>query len=719
MRFGMQRFSLVVFMSVLAVQAVIADANGDRFFVKNGDFEDGTAEWTGKASMSVDDTVAHRGRKSVCLDVVNPKTDGIYITQKFPVNGGRFYKASCFIKTEDVRNPHARGVPAEGAGIFVEWADKDGKWLDGGQYSLGVWGTNDWRRVECARLNAPEKAAQATFYLAMRAAGKAWFDDVEFSERQVPTKKIQPLDGCMISNNCPAFSWHQLERMRRYQLEISCDAAFPDEKTLKFDVGGGLGFQLEKPLRPGVWYWRVNSTGRKDPSVWSFVQTASEDADCIPPLVQTQACRVTGSNESFVVSVKDMSTRLPCVFWMGVKGVYAGFECGTLKYRFDPPAGGWRQGLTDGEILAVDAAGNRSSTRLWLLNASKPGNAVTIGSDNCFRQDGKAIFPLGIYEVSPKYLKEVRGAGWDVVHQYKWEELQDDIACRGYLDDCWAADGLRAFIGFDRGLVSRNGIKQGNFEHVAKRVGALADHPGLFCWYLFDEPQMAHQFITPHLLTEFADLIRALDPYHPVVVSTDGSRMIDYRRSWDTHWTQAYGNPVSMVKKLEGHQCCLMNSSPITLLVNCNDDMLGAALREGEKIGNRKFYRDYDHLRAAAFLGVVKGCNGVWWWWFARDRKTKFYSASKSPDACADLVKVVRELAALRDFVTAEGTVVAGTASSGKDNVEWWRKDVDGRKLFIAVNTADHPVSVEISVPGDSVRRLKLRRYEVMTEGFD
>ena len=80
MRFGMQRFSLVVFMSVLAVQAVIADANGDRFFVKNGDFEDGTAEWTGKASMSVDDTVAHRGCKSVCLDVVNPKTDGIYIT---------------------------------------------------------------------------------------------------------------------------------------------------------------------------------------------------------------------------------------------------------------------------------------------------------------------------------------------------------------------------------------------------------------------------------------------------------------------------------------------------------------------------------------------------------------------------------------------------------------------------------------------------------------
>ena len=57
-----------------------------------------------------------------------------------------------------------------------------------------------------------------------------------------------------------------------------------------------------------------------------------------------------------------------------------------------------------------------------------------------------------------------------------------------------------------RGNGSGNGIVQGNFEHVARRVGALCDHPALFCWYLFDEPEVPGQYVAPKLLTEFAEL---------------------------------------------------------------------------------------------------------------------------------------------------------------------------------------------------------------------
>jgi hypothetical protein len=132
-----------------------------------------------------------------------------------------------------------------------------------------------------------------------------------------------------------------------------------------------------------------------------------------------------------------------------------------------------------------------------------------------------------------------------------------------------------------------------------------------------------------------------------------------------------------------------------------------------------KFVRDYDYMRACAFLGVVKECNGVWWWWFARDNCGKYYSAACSPKAWADLVEVVKELKAIRPLVTADGAVVTGTAAEGKDRVEWWRKTVDGKAIFIAVNTADHPVSVTVAVPGDAPRKLALRRYEVLTEGFN
>ena len=392
---------------------------------------------------------------------------------------------------------------------------KDGKWLNSGEYACGCWGTADWKQMTCNRLIAPENAGYAIVFLALRASGKAWFDDVSMAEVLVSTEKIEPADMAIVSNNCPRFAWRLSPNIRRYALELSTDPTFSEGNVLAFPAGGFAEFQLERPLAPGTWYWRVNSKGRTDTKVWSFTQTAQKDVDCIPPLVLTKACRVTNSREAFIVRVKDEGERLPDVRFNGVRGRYVGSDGGSvLHYAFDPRADGWPHGLTEGEMVAVDGAGNRATSSFWLLNAKRPENGVIVDSDGFYSQGGKRIFPLGIYEVAPKYMDEVRLAGWDAVHSYKWEFSQDDAACRKYLDDCWAAKGLRAFIGFDRGIYSRKGIVQGNLAHVARRVGALADHPGLFCWYLFDEPEVPGQFVTPDMLTQLADLVRALDPYH-------------------------------------------------------------------------------------------------------------------------------------------------------------------------------------------------------------
>ena len=339
---------------------------------------------------------------------------------------------------------------------------------------------------------------------------------------------------------------------------------------------------------------------------------------------------------------------------------------------------------------------------------------MVVSADGRYEQDGKRIFPLGIYEVAPKYMQEVRQAGFDVVHTYRWESDQDDVACRAYLDACWQADGLRAFIGFDRGTRSQDGIVQGNFAHIARRVGALADHAGLFCWYLFDEPEIPAQFVSPDLLTALADLVRELDPYHPVVMTTWNETMNEYRRTWDTHWTQAYGDPAGVVRQIAEHRKFLKNASPITLLVNCNDQKQGAARRRGIEPDPTKFSRDYASLRACAMLGIVRECNGVWWWWFARDCRD-FYTAAQNPKAWADLIKVVQELVSLRPVVNAPGRVRTGRAGDEKCPVEWWAKDINGRTVVIVVNTSEKSQKVEIDV-GGSVGKLSLElaRYEVL-----
>ena len=114
--------------------------------------------------MALDETVAHAGRRSACLTVCDPKQDNVYITRQIPIRGGALYEASCFVKTVDVHEASG-GRPSVGAGLIVEWAGKDGKWLNAGEYACGCWGTTDWKLMTCKRLIAPENAGYAIVFL--------------------------------------------------------------------------------------------------------------------------------------------------------------------------------------------------------------------------------------------------------------------------------------------------------------------------------------------------------------------------------------------------------------------------------------------------------------------------------------------------------------------------------------------------------------------------
>ena len=104
-----------------------------------------------------------------------------------------------------------------------------------------------------------------------------------------------------------------------------------------------------------------------------------------------------------------------------------------------------------------------------------------------------------------------------------------------------------------------------------------------------------------------------------------------------------------------------------------------------------RFGRDRDHLRTCAFLGVVKECNGVFWWWFGKDSKW-YYSASQNLDAWRDLSAVVQELAAIRSVIVAEGDTATGEDGNG---IAWWRKTLpDGGTTTIRVDVGRHVVDV-------------------------
>lgn len=682
----------------------------------NPGFEDGLESWDKFANVGIDSTVAHTGKNSAKIVVKDPKTENVYITRQIPIVPGAQYIAEVFVKTKDVAAASGR-MPSVGAGLIVEWADKSGKWLAAGSYACDQYGTKDWLKVACTMLRAPEDAGYANIYLALRGTGTAWFDDLTLTLVEQSIDKLYPRLNATLSTNTPLFSWVRMHGVSTYYILLSQDPEFAPDKVRRYSVNSEVTFQLREALEQGTWYWKVESPGSPDKQPWVFKTTVPKDKDCLPPTILSRAQRVTDGKESFRVMVEDNGAKPPHVFLYDdeLKVIYIGKHEkteGLVHTYVLSDKDGWPKGFKTLRLVARDDFDNESERAFWLLNAPKPKNPAIINKDGWFEENGKRIFPLGIYEVTKDDMLEVRRAGYDVVHTYRWESSQDDVACREYLDDCWAAEGLRAFVGFDRGTRTSNGIVQGNFEHVAKRVGALADHPGLFCWYLFDEPEISIQYVSPKQLTEFADLVRELDPYHAVVMTTWGKTMINYRRTWDTHWSQAYGQPSGVVALLDEHRRFLNNDSPITLLVNCNDKNLGEILKKGGKVDPAEFSRDYDSLRACAFLGITEQTNGIFWWWFARNSR-HFYSASMHPTSWGNLVKVVQEIKSLAPVVNADVPANNGTVKNGEATVKWWTKKVDGKTTAIVVNTSTEPQSVSIDLPDYGKTELQLRRYEV------
>ena len=342
---------------------------------------------------------------------------------------------------------------------------------------------------------------------------------------------------------------------------------------------------------------------------------------------------------------------------------------------------------------------------------------ITIDSEGFYCQNGKRLFPFGLYEVRIEDMAEVKSNGFDVVHLYKWESESDDDECEGYVDAC-VRNGLKAFIGFPR-----DSVIAGDIERIEKRVRKLSQNCGLFCWYLFDEPALKKQFVSPEQLTRFANAVRKLDPNHPVVVTTWDEGMCHYRRSWDVHWSQAYGTePAYVAYLVDEHRKFIKAPSPISLLLNGFDVNQNKAMDKGtiKLLDQTKFSHDYAFLKACAFLGIVKRCNGVWWWWFGRGRDG-YVSVGNNASGWKDLSRVVKDLSAFRSLVVADGGVVTGVSMPSNmkfekyntPRIEWWAKTIDGKTTVIAVNTAESSLDATVDIPDIGKTECRFGRYEV------
>ncbi len=677
----------------------------------NADFEEGQTGWEIPPNGGLEQVDAGHG-VSAKLVVGDPTTEAVYITHKIPVEAGMRYQAQCEIRPGGVEVAEGR-MPSVGACLIVEWADVNRKWLASGVYSKEVWGSGDWTKVVCKDLRAPAGAGYAVIFLALRGKGTAWFDNVEFFVQEESVVKTAPADGAVLTTNAPCLEWLPPTGVDTYEVELSRQADFPVEATIAYTVEVEKRLQLREPLQPGEWHWRVSAFGSPDNAPYRFTIDTPPDVRRLPPQISASHARLLEPSDRYEFAVVAEDGILEITV-SDLDSPQTQFEMTAMPSEGQwqiVPVGGWKDGLNTILITATAQNGSVESRKVWIVCAPKPEKVVAIDEDGHYTENGERIFPLGIYQVLPAEMPEVKAAGFEVVHSYSFEGSQDEQAAIQYLDAA-AAAGLRVFIGFDRGNHSKNGIVQGNFELLVRRVGALASHPGLFCWYLFDEPEVPAYYVPPKLLTAFAELLRQLDPYHPVVMTTWGDNMNAYRKTWDTHWTQSYTKPAEIVATIAEHRERLLHASPVTLLIHCYDKKQSKLKKNREPVDWDKFEPDYDWMRAAALVGITQEINGLWWWWYAKS-VSDWMTAAQNPRTWGDLCRVVEEVRSLRPVLNAEGTVQSGTVEAGEAKVEWWMKTIAGNHTLIIVNTSESEVEATIAPQGIAPIPVRLGRFGV------
>ncbi len=513
--------------------------------------------WSENPLASADEEIVHSGERSARLTIEGEveQRGHVYLTQMIPVEERHLYRAEAWIRGAGVEAVTQGGMGPVGATVIVEFADKSGAWFASGSYGPSNYETFDWRRVTTGTVRAPEDAGYAIIFLALRGVGTAWFDDIALQDVRHNVVLLEPLPATSVHDNTPTLDWH-FNRETWAQVELSRDARFPEGATRTIAPVASPPITVEEPLEPGTWHWRVQvSEYDVTSAAWQFEQTALLDEDTTESEIAKRhdwlatpraALRVRYSDNvrvghvRLIVDGRDVSERL---------------EVGESEARYAPDEA-WGQGLHVAQVQVEDAAGNVADETLFFTR-SEPVPRIVWRETGGVTVGGEPRFLLGMYGVAEEDMAEIAAGGFDFVHSYRWDGAGSTESALAYLDAA-GRHGLRAFMG-----ISRARLMAYDERFVAERVAALMDHPALLAWYLYDEPDLEHQYVSPMWLERYYRLIRSLDPFHPMVVTCarDGA-VPRYRDALDVHWTQVYGSTGFVAQRLDRHRAVLREGTP-------------------------------------------------------------------------------------------------------------------------------------------------------------
>ncbi|SHN38872.1 carbohydrate binding domain-containing protein [Chitinophaga sp. CF418] len=301
--------------------------------------------------------------------------------------------------------------------------------------------------------------------------------------------------------------------------------------------------------------------------------------------------------------------------------------------------------------------------------------------------DGLPFFPFGFYCVGVGDLAEKEVAhGFNMIGTYQSNLAATFGERKAYMDRC-AQLGVRVNYGVNSlvggGHNGAKGLDMTEDEKLAilkREVLAFRDHPALLAWYINDEPD--GQGRPPAVLEKAYQLIKELDPYHPIsVVFMMPQKINDFRNTMDIAMTDPYPIPGKADKVAEDVQY-LNNRLQYEKSVWLVPQAFG-----GQEMWSRE--PTANEIRLMTYMGLVNGAKGIQYYVHAPGNLNPQSVSAWS--ACSDMAV---ETAQMTPFLLSADPAPAVHSEDRTILTRAFR--YKGNLLVVAVNNENKPKTLSL-----------------------
>lgn len=345
--------------------------------------------------------------------------------------------------------------------------------------------------------------------------------------------------------------------------------------------------------------------------------------------------------------------------------------------------------------IVAEINGTRAKPQEWHVIPRRLAK-VTINSSGYPVYDGKAIFPMGIFNGGK--FKEQGEAGFTVTHAYNAVRLEEDSrdadenALR-FIENS-DANGMKMLF-----MVPMKAAIAGEWELVRRRIRMFRNHPGLLAWD--EEEGFARGDFKPDTLKMIRKIIDEEDPNHPLMVG-DSRDVIGRARGradffpdemdlgmW---WWYPFPLKTGAADALEGEEAGKADEleMPTFLTNTATKKPIWLGIQSYKKKDSR--YPTPAEYRSQAYLAVIRGAKGFMW--YGGSVTGGMFTTKPSEAHWDDLKGLVKELRSLHEVFMSPS--LPG-AKADQPLVDVCVKKSGERVVLIAASRSGKPLDATIT----------------------